>query len=110
MTLVSVFQKVAKHLAGEALGQLVGFMAGLGASSVLHRFFVRKSVFNLWGAFSSRQAVDKDTLHVLEWIVSALIGFAVFSLVNWLFQRPEVRRLLGQKTKASEQQNSVGDT
>lgn len=82
--------RLRDYLVGEALGNLVGFGAGVAAHSLLKQFFVRKSLFNAWGLFSKRAAVSKDTLSWLEVGLTVLVGFVVFELVRWAYR--QVRR------------------
>jgi hypothetical protein len=79
--------KIAKFIAGEALNLSVGYLAGLSASMLVNKFFVKKGLVNLWGLAAKRDALKKDTYEWVMFIASYLIGLIVMILVNYLLQR-----------------------
>lgn len=89
--------RLGQFVWAELLGRFVGFVAGLGTSYLLGRLFVRKSVFNLWGVASRRTALDKDTLNLLEIILTTLAGFIVMELLTRALASPRVRGLINKK-------------
>lgn len=91
------------YLLGEALGNLVGFGAGIGAHNAMKAVFVRKSVWNLGGLFSKRTALDKDTFSALELALTVLVGFVVFELV-----RLGVNRILKMTRKNDSDGGAAG--
>ncbi len=78
---------VKQFIAGEVLNLAVGYLAGLSASNLVSRFFVKKGLVNLWGVAAKREAVSKDTYEWIMLISSYLIGLAVLLAVTYLMQR-----------------------
>ena len=79
--------KVKQFIAGEMLNLAVGYLAGLSASNLVSRFFVKKGLVNLWGVAAKREAVSKDTYEWIMLISSYLIGLAVLLAVTYVMQR-----------------------
>lgn len=79
--------KFAKFIAGEALNLSVGYLAGLSASMLVSRFFVKKGLANLWGVAAKREAVNKDTYEWIMFIASYLIGLAVLLGVSYAMKK-----------------------
>ena len=79
--------KLTKFIAGEALNLSVGYLAGLSASMLVSKFFVKKGLVNLWGLAAKRDAVDKDTYEWLMFGASYFIGLLVMVLINYLMKR-----------------------
>lgn len=52
--------KFLHFIAGEALNLSVGYLAGLSASTLVSKFFVKKGLVNLWGLTAKRDAVIKN--------------------------------------------------
>jgi len=75
--------KFTHFLAHEALNLSVGYLAGLTASALVSKFFVRKGLVNLWGLASKRHALGKDEYEWLMVIMSYLIGLIVMLLVSY---------------------------
>ncbi|MBK7870751.1 MAG: hypothetical protein IPJ74_08705 [Saprospiraceae bacterium] len=69
----------------------VGYLAGLLASNLVSRFFVKKGLVNLWGLAAKREALRKDDYEWLMFISSYLIGLMVLLAVQYA-----MRRLRGQ--------------
>ncbi len=82
-----------KHfIAGEVLNLAVGYLAGLTASNLVSRFFVKKGLVNLWGLAAKREAVSKDAYEWIMFISSYLIGLIVLLGVSYLmrkFRKPQ---------------------
>ncbi len=79
--------KFTKFLANEVLNLSVGYMAGLTASNLVSKFFVKKGLVNLWGLAAKREAINKDTYEWLMFGSSYLIGLAVMITVSFLMTR-----------------------
>ncbi len=79
--------KFTKFIAGEALNLSIGYLAGLSASMLVSKFFVKKGLVNLWGLAAKRDALQKDTYDWVMFIASYLIGLIVMVLINYLLQR-----------------------
>ncbi len=74
-------------MGNEALNLSVGYLAGLLASSLVSRFFVKKGLVNLWGIAARREAVKKDDYEWLLFLASYLIGLAVMLGVSYAMKR-----------------------
>ena len=85
-------QKFSSFFASEALNLSVGYLAGLCASTLVSRFFVKKGLVNIWGLASRREALQKDDYEWLLFIASYVIGLGVLLLVQYA-----MRRLRGQR-------------
>ena len=79
--------KFTKFVANEVLNLAVGYLAGLTASSLVSRFFVKKGLVNLWGLTSKREALSKDDYGWLLFAASYVIGLAVMVTVSYLVKR-----------------------
>lgn len=75
--------KFIQFIAGEALNLSVGYLAGLTASTLVSKFFVKKGLVNLWGLTAKREAVSKDDYEWLMFIASYLIGLFVMASVTY---------------------------
>ena len=80
-------KKAAHFVVGEVTNLAVGYLAGLTASNLVSRFFVKKGLVNLWGLAAKREAVKSDTYDWLMFIASYLIGLVVMLAVNRLMQK-----------------------
>ncbi len=89
-------KKVSQFVAGEAINLSVGYLAGLTASNLVSRFFVKKGLVNLWGLAAKREAVDKDTYEWMMFGTSYLIGLCVMLVVNQLMQRLRGKEIVEQ--------------
>lgn len=87
--------KFTSFLADEALNLAAGYLAGLAASSLVSKFFVKKGLVNLWGLAAKREALSRDQYEWLMAITAYAIGLAVMITVNY-----GMRRLRGQSTGA----------
>jgi hypothetical protein len=90
-------KKLMLFLGQEALNLSVGYLAGLMASNLVSKFFVKRGLVNLWGLATKRSALQKDDYEWLMFTTSYLIGLMVMILVNF-----GMRRLRGQKTVQEE--------
>ncbi len=86
--------KFSTFLGQEALNLSVGYLAGLLASNLVSRFFVKKGLVNLWGLAAKREALRKDDYEWLMFLSSYLIGLIVLLLVQY-----GMRRWRGQRTE-----------
>lgn len=87
-----MLKKFFHFVAGEILNLSLSYLAGLTASSLVSKFFVKKKLVNLWGLTAQREALSK---HDYEWLMfgsSYAIGLFVMLLVSYL-----IRRLQGEK-------------
>lgn len=86
--------KFATFFGQEVFNLAVGYLAGLMASNLVSRFFVKRGLVNLWGlAAVKRNALQKDDYEWLMFAASYLIGLIVMVAVQY-----GMRRLRGQKT------------
>ncbi|MDX1941240.1 MAG: hypothetical protein SFU99_11860 [Saprospiraceae bacterium] len=85
-------KKLSIFLGQEVLNLSVGYLAGLLASNLVSRFFVKKGLVNLWGLAAKREALRKDDYEWLMFISSYLIGLIVLLAVQYA-----MRRLRGQR-------------
>lgn len=90
-------KKLLHFLSQEALNLSVGYLAGLIASNLVSRFFVKKGLVNLWGLAAKREALRKDDYEWLMFIASYLIGLIVMIAVQY-----GMRRLRGQRLVETE--------
>lgn len=79
--------KITQFIMGEVSNLAVGYLAGLTASNLVSRFFVKKGLVNLWGLAARREAVSKDTYEWLMFIASYLIGLFVMLTVSQLMKQ-----------------------
>lgn len=79
--------KIKNFVAGEFTKLAVGYLAGLTASTLVSRYFVRKGFSNLWGLAAKRQAVSRDVYEWLMFAASYLIGLIVMLAVDNLISR-----------------------
>ena len=79
--------KLTQFISNEVLNLSVGYLAGLSASSLVAKFFVKKGIGNLWGLAAKREAVRKDDYEWLLFGASYLIGLVVMLTVSYLMQR-----------------------
>lgn len=76
-----------RFIAAEVTNLAVGYLAGLTASNLVSRYFVKKGLVNLWGLAAKREAVKKDTYEWMMFFASYLIGLIVMLTVNYLMKR-----------------------
>lgn len=79
--------KYLHFVAGEVTNLAVGYLAGMTASMLVSKFFVKKGLVNLWGLAAKREAVGKDDYEWLLFIASYVIGLGVMVSVNYLMKR-----------------------
>lgn len=89
-------KRFLKFLGNEVLNLAVGYLAGLWASTLVSKFFVKKGLVNLWGLAAKREAVGKSDYEWLLFFASYFIGLCVMILVNY-----GMKRLQGQKTNVA---------
>ncbi|MDX1910619.1 MAG: hypothetical protein SFV22_03990 [Saprospiraceae bacterium] len=82
-----MFKKFAQFIAGEILNLSVGYLAGLTASSLVSRFFVKKKLVNLWGLAAQREAVSRQDYEWIMFGVSYTIGLIVMLVVSFLIKK-----------------------
>lgn len=87
-------KKFYNFVASEVLNLSVGYLAGLMASNLVSRFFVKRGLVNLWGIAAKREALKKDDYEWLMFLASYLIGLLVMVAVQYA-----MRRLRGQHTE-----------
>ena len=80
-------KKFLHFVRGEIINLSIGYLAGLWASSLVSRFFVKKGMANLWGLTAKKEAVSKDDYGWLLFVASYGIGLLVMVSVNYLMQR-----------------------
>lgn len=79
--------KFLQFAAGEVTNLAVGYLAGLSASMLVSKFFVKKGLVNLWGLAAKKEALNKDDYSWLLFIASYLIGLMVMVGVNYLMKK-----------------------
>ncbi len=94
--------KFINFIAGEALNLSVGYLAGLTASTLVSKFFVKKGLVNLWGLASKREAVRKDDYEWLMFIASYAIGLFVMVSVNYLMRKIRKPTVSAPDTSATQ--------
>lgn len=99
--------KAVGSLIEEILANGIGWVAGLLSVDVLKLFFIERKWSNAWGLFSKKTAVNSSTFNILEWILTAIIGFLVMWMINVLirkvfFKKPEVVTIEDSKIGQSE--------
>ncbi len=75
-------KKTINTIIEEVIANGIGWLAGLASVDLLDNFFIRKSFWNFGGIFSKRIAVSKDEFSLLEWVLTAIIGFVVMLIIN----------------------------
>lgn len=90
-------KKLLRFLTQEALNLSVGYLAGLMASSLVSKFFVKRGLVNLWGLTARREALRKDDYEWLMFGVSYFIGLIVLLAVQY-----GMRRLQGQYSEVED--------
>jgi hypothetical protein len=91
-------KKLTSFLGQEALNLAAGYLAGLVASNLVTRFFVKRGLVNLWGLTAfKRSALKKDDFEWLMFASSYLIGLIVMIAVQY-----GMRRWRGQKVVKEE--------
>ncbi len=84
--------KFTSFLGQEAFNLAIGYLAGLTATTLVSKFFVKKGLVNLWGLAAKREALAKDQYEWLMAITAYVIGLAVMLVVSY-----GIRRLRGQR-------------
>ena len=79
--------KHTQFIINEIINLSVGYLAGLTASNLVSRYFVKKGLVNLWGLAAKREAVGKDTYEWLMFFASYLIGLIVMLAVSYLMKK-----------------------
>ncbi len=96
-------KKVISKIFDEVIASGIGWVAGILSIDLLDMFFVKKNIWHAWGIFSKRVAVKKDELSLLEWLLTAIIGFVVMILVNKLINSKFIKKKFS-KTQQEETQ------
>ena len=91
-------KKHSKTLLQEIISNGIGWIAGLLSVDLLSHFFAVRSWKNGWGLFSRKTMIDADTFNVIEWILTAILGFVVLFSVNKLI----LKRMLKNQNKKNE--------
>lgn len=79
--------KHTQFIINEIINLSVGYLAGLTASNLVSRYFVKKGLVNLWGVAAKREAVSKDAYEWIMFIASYLIGLIVMLAVSYAMQK-----------------------
>jgi hypothetical protein len=80
-------KSLLKYTYDQLTGSFIGFLLGMAATRLVSRFFVTKSIRNLWGLTAKKRVIDKQTFHYLELIISIVIGFIVFEIVTKVIKK-----------------------
>ena len=94
-----VKKKVAKVFFDELLANAIGYGAGLVAFEIVRMFFVKKGIGNLWGLATKKTAVSGTMMELLNVVIAGLVGFAVFSLINYFFTKKQVEEQIEEGTE-----------
>ncbi len=89
--------KHARTLTQEILANVIGWVAGLFSVKIVSMFFIVRSWKNAWGLFSGKTTVSSATFEVLEFLVTAVIGFIVLLAANRLVGRWLLKRVKNKK-------------
>ncbi len=84
---MDIKNKHVKTLFEEILSNAAGWVAGLLSVNLLSYFFSVRSWKNAWGLFSGKPTVSSETFDLLEWIITAVVGFFVLIVVNRLISK-----------------------
>ncbi|MBN1252268.1 MAG: hypothetical protein JXR51_10130 [Bacteroidales bacterium] len=79
--------KHSKTIIEEILSNGIGWIAGLLSVDLLSHFFAVRSWKNGWGLFSRKTMIDADTFNILEWVLTAILGFIVLVGINRIVKR-----------------------
>ena len=85
-------KNVIKTVFEEVIANGIGWVAGLLSVDLLDLFFIKKSIWNLGGLFSKKAAVSGTTFSLLEWVLTAVIGFVVMLIVNKFVRKKLIER------------------
>jgi hypothetical protein len=96
-------KKVLSRIFDEVIASGIGWVAGILSIDLLDKFFVKKNIWHAWGIFSKRVAIKKDELSLLEWLLTAVIGFIVMILVNKLINSKFIKKHLTKPKKEEVQ-------
>ena len=88
-------KKHSKTLVQEIFSNAIGWVAGLLSVDLLNNFFAVRSWKNGWGLFSRKTMIDADTFNVIEWVLTAILGFVVLFTVNKLI----IKQILKKERK-----------
>ena len=86
-------KQLTNFITEEALNLSVGYLAGLMASTLVSKFFVKRGLVNLWGLTSRREALRKDDYEWLMFIASYAIGLLVLLAVQYGMRRLRRQRV-----------------
>jgi len=91
------FSKLGEELVANG----IGWLSGLFSVDLLSYFFSIRSWKNGWGLFSRKATVSSATFEIMEWVLTAVIGFvvllAVSHLVKLFFKNRRKQEELQQK-------------
>ena len=96
-------KKILSQIFDEIIASGIGWVAGILSIDLLDKFFIKKSIWNLGGIFSKRVAVSKDEFSLLEWVLTAIIGFVVMILVNKLINSKFIKKQLNRSKQEEVQ-------
>jgi hypothetical protein len=90
---------ILKYLYDQLTGNFIGFFIGLSATSLVSQFFETRGLKNLWGLAAKKTVIDKSTFANLEWIISIVVGFVVFEIVNKVLREKLTQHALQWRVK-----------
>ncbi|MEH0156963.1 hypothetical protein V6R21_22740 [Limibacter armeniacum] len=81
--------KIGKFTFQEVLATTAGWSAGLFSSQLVHQYYEKKSIRNLWGlaANKSKKLVTKDEFQNIEEITSYIVGLVILLIVQFLIKK-----------------------
>lgn len=95
--------KATKTLTEELISNAIGWIAGLLSVDLLSYFFAVRSWKNGWGLLSRKETVNAETFELMEWIITAVVGFVVLFVVNRMVGNWLVNKLKSDKIEASDE-------
>jgi hypothetical protein len=83
--------KIQNIFMHEAFVSGIGWFTGLLSVQFVASIFEKSSVWNLWGYWSDKMVFEERTFNIIEWLISAIIGFTVMSLVKLIISKSIVK-------------------
>jgi hypothetical protein len=90
-------KKSVHRIFEEIFTNAIGWIAGLLSVDLLKMFFIEKKWINAWGIFSKKTAVNSTTFSILEWTLTAVIGFMVMCAISFLAKKAFFKNRLESK-------------
>jgi len=75
-----------EYFINDIFGTGIGWLAGLISVKLMSNFFEQKNWSNIWGFWSDKIILEKQTYEVSEKIITIIAGFIVMNIVNTLIK------------------------